>query len=191
MPSTAWIGWTPTTVLATTSKYAALQCHLHGISPQLGLMIPDSGAEQFQVSFLVYVASSQDGVTVEGNCYLVCLHPGVLYRLFDKLIRGLIEESLVQIVLEQVPPLRASLQKYRSRLTGNHMTCLCVNMCFSTSTRTCNKFSWRWGRQQYGKIMVKHPRSSHNRFMRPLEGCPSEARRWVETDFTIIHGFTC
>ncbi len=111
MPSTVWFGWYPTTVSAFISKYAAVQWHLHGIAPPLGLINTANDAEKFQIAFLECVASRLDGVTIDGNRALVCSHQGVLCRLFDELSRGLAEESWVQIVLEQGPPLSRKLAK--------------------------------------------------------------------------------
>ena len=111
MPLTIWFGWHPTTVLTFIAKYADVQWHLHGMVPPLGLIDRDSDAEQFQIAFLACVASRLDGVASDGSRALVCSHHGIMCRLFDELSRGLVEESWVQIVLEQGAPLSGKLAK--------------------------------------------------------------------------------
>ena len=101
MMSTVEFGWHPTTVSTFIAKYADVEWHLHRMGLPVGLIERATDAEQFQITFLAYVALRLDGVASDRSRALVCTHHGVVIRLFDELSRGLGEESRVQIVLEQ------------------------------------------------------------------------------------------
>lgn len=117
MPSIVWFGWDPTTVSAFLSRYAAVQWNLHGMDSPLGLINPANDAASFQAAFLAYIASNLDGVTVDGNCALVCSHAGAVSCLTDEL-RILATDGWIRVILQEGTPLLGKLARVRIAAYG-------------------------------------------------------------------------
>ncbi len=112
MLSTVWFGWDPNMVSAFMSKYAAVQGNLHGIDSPLRLINPANDTVSFQAAFLVRVASNLDGVCVDENYAVVCLHVGLVASLINEL-DGLAADAWIRVVLQQGTPLLGKLARMR------------------------------------------------------------------------------